>query len=129
MHRELVKELTLEVQNQQQQKAVKTVRTLGKAASQIKSFPVFFKNFIQEPITTRGRSVEDRLKAIKEVNQHKQILEVILLVLVPLMWFAVRWNCDCNFSVYTCKSSQVPSFLDNHRRTKRTSSTASKIYT
>ena len=43
LYTELVKELTLQVQNQQQQKAVKTVRTLGKAASHIKSFPVFFK--------------------------------------------------------------------------------------
>ena len=41
MHRELVKELTLEVQNQQQQKAVKTVRTLGSEDSRCdwKSLP------------------------------------------------------------------------------------------
>ena len=68
MHSELVKELTLAVQNDEHEKATKIVCLLGKAASQIKSFPVFFKHFIQVPTSTRGRSVEDRLKAIKEVN-------------------------------------------------------------
>ena len=46
---------------------MKLVSLLGKEASQIKSFPVFFKHFIQVPTSTRSRSVEDQLKAIQEV--------------------------------------------------------------
>ena len=69
MHRELVKELTLAIQSKKNmEKAIKIVCLLGKAAAQLRSFPVFFKHFIKLPTSTRGRSVEDRLKAIKEVN-------------------------------------------------------------
>ena len=75
-HTELVKELTLAVQNNEHEKAVKIahekavqmVEVIGKAAAQLRSFPVFFKHFINPPTTTRGRSVEDRLKAIKEAT-------------------------------------------------------------
>ena len=67
-HTELVKQLTLAVQNNEQEKAVKMVEVIGKAAAQLRSFPVFFKHFINPPTTTRGRSVEDRLKAIKEAT-------------------------------------------------------------
>ena len=62
LHSELVRELILEVQSGQNQNAVRTIAILGKAASQIQGF------FIKEPMTTRAQSVEDRLKAIKEVN-------------------------------------------------------------
>ena len=68
LHSELVRELILEVQSGQNQNAVRTINILGKAASQIQSFPVFFRNFIKEPTTTPGQSVEDQLKAIQEVN-------------------------------------------------------------
>ena len=68
LHSELVRELVLQVQSCQNQNAVTTINILGKVASQIQSFPVFFRNFIKEPTTTRGRSVEDRLKATQEVN-------------------------------------------------------------
>ena len=68
LHSELVRELVLQVQSGQNQNAVRTINILGKAASQIQSFSVFFHNFIKEPTTTPGRSVEDRLKAIQEIN-------------------------------------------------------------
>ena len=64
LHSELVRELVLDVQAHHKQNAVSTIAILGKAAPQIQSFPVFFRNFIKEPTTTRGWSVEDRLKAI-----------------------------------------------------------------
>ena len=67
MHKELVRELTLAVHTDNE-KVIKMVSLLGKAAVQIHSFPIFFRHFIKEPTTTRARSVEDRLKAIKEVN-------------------------------------------------------------
>ena len=66
MHKELVRELTLAVHTDE--KAITMVSLLGKAAAQIHSFPIFFWHFIKEPTTTRARSVEDRLKAIKKVN-------------------------------------------------------------
>ena len=68
MDGELVKELTLAVQINKHEKAAKIVELIGKAAAQLRSFPVFFKRTINPPTTTRGRSVEDRLKAINEVN-------------------------------------------------------------
>ena len=59
MHRELVKELTLAIQVKKHEKAIKIVCLLGKAATQLRSFPVFLKHFIKLPTTTRGRSMED----------------------------------------------------------------------
>ena len=50
------------------EEAVKMVEVIGKAAAQLRSFPVFFKHTINPPTTTCGRSVEDRLKAIKEAT-------------------------------------------------------------
>ena len=58
MHRELVRELTLAVQSQSIKKAIKLVSLLGKAASQILSYPVFLRHFINPPTTTRGRSAK-----------------------------------------------------------------------
>ena len=44
LHRELVRELTLAVQSQSIKKAIKMLSLLGKAASQILSYPVFFRH-------------------------------------------------------------------------------------
>ena len=67
LHRELVRELTLAIHTDNE-KAIKMVSLLGKAAAQIHSFPVFIRNFVKVPTSTRNRSVEERLKAIQEVN-------------------------------------------------------------
>ena len=63
----MYRELTLAAQNEHE-KAIKIVHHLGKAATQVHSVPIFLKQFIKPPTTTRGRSMEDRLKAIREVN-------------------------------------------------------------
>ena len=47
MDGELVKELTLAVQINKHEKAAKIVELIGKAAAQLRSFPVFFKTLHQ----------------------------------------------------------------------------------
>ena len=54
MHRELVRELTLAVHTDNE-KVIKMVSLLGKAAAQIHSFPVFIRNFKNYLIIIDGR--------------------------------------------------------------------------
>ena len=83
LHRELVKELTMQVQNNNRT-AVRTIAIVGKAGAQIQSFPVFFRQFIRAPTTTRARLVEDRLKAIQEVNM------VLCLLRLCVFYYCVQ---------------------------------------
>ena len=62
---ELVKELTLAVQNNEHEE-VKIVELEKLPHNSELSFPVFFKHFINTPTTTHGRSVRAR-----QIKGHK----------------------------------------------------------
>ena len=49
LHSELVRELTIQIQNNENKKAVRTVAIIGKAASQLLTFPGILSNPLPPP--------------------------------------------------------------------------------
>ena len=75
LHSELVRELTIQIQNNENKKAVRTVAIIGKLPHSCSHFQEFYQPPYHHPQSIRKRPVKgqasivyNRLKAIREVN-------------------------------------------------------------